>query len=506
LPIWQRNGTKPGPSSNGCAQLRRTRSRAQASRDIELAALRAELTGRIETARRDGEKAGRDAALQGLAEDENGTLATARAEWEDELNATVVRVRAEAAAEAKEAQARTLGAAVEAARAEWRSERQQIEAQFAAELESAQKAAEAAKRALDDARTGWEADKQRLLADADARIAAAGSGDTTAASAEAERRDEAVGAALAEAERRWQRELDIQVDAAEKRIAAMRVAAETELDAERERAVRTALAEARTRWEAEVAERLAEAEANWQAESNKRLATAQAELEGDFTRRLSRLEARIETPAPTAAASAAKGDAAQTKAKPDAAKPGKADARLARTIAQWNRTHRRRRKLPLPHIPRRLAWASVVGALIVGGGVYYQKGIGLWQKYAPVVDAEVAPQAAEVTAQARQIAALVEAAIRERLPAPPPAEEAGIPETAAGDDPLAALRRAWVKPEIANLRAEPSADGSLVTTLPRGVEIEQIGVRGAWIRVRALVGAKPEGWMHASVLTSTAPK
>ena len=406
-------------------------------------------------------------------------------------------MRAEAAAEAKAAQAGTLGAAVEAARVEWRTERRQLELAVNAERDTAREEAKVALQALQDARAAWDKEKERLLADADARLATAGAADTDSASAEAARRESAVTAALAEAERRWRRELDIQADAAEKRIAALRVGAETELEAERGKAVRTALAEARTRWESEFEERLTEARTEWQAETDKRLATVQAEHESDIARRLEKVEARLDKPATVAPAVPA-----GTNRGP--AKPAGTDPKLARTIAQWNRTHRRRSKMSLPHIPRRLALATICGAVIVGGGIYYQKGVSLWQKYAPVVDAEVGPHANEVTAQARQIAALVEAAIRERFPAGAPPEAVGdeIPE---GDALTAVLRHAWVKPEVANMRAKPSPDGALVATLARGIEVDQLGAQGAWIRVRTRQATPQEGWMHASVLTSTAP-
>jgi hypothetical protein len=470
-----------------------------ATRDIEMAALRTELESRIDAARRDGEAAGHAAVTQALSDDSDGVLAAARAEWEDELAGALARVRAETAAEAKAAQAGTLGAAVEAARAEWKAERLQTERAAQARLDAARSDAEAAHRALEEGQAAWEAEKQRLLADADARIAASGVADADSASAEAERRDAAVRAALADAERRWRRDLDIQVDAAEKRIAALRVAAETELEVERDKAVRTALAEARTRWECEFDQRLAEAEERWRAQEAKRIAVAQAEHEAELARRLEKVEAQHGRPAPSAAAAATVATGKST-----AGKPVAPDPKLARTIAQWNRTHRRRKRMPLPHVPRRLALATICGAMIVGGGIYYQKGIDLWRKYAPVVDAEVAPHADEVTAQARQIAALVEAAIRERFPAAPPVAES---DTRPGDDALdAILRHAWVKPEIANMRAEPSPDGALVATLARGIEVEQIEARGAWIHVRTRATNSQQGWMHASVLSSRAPQ
>ena len=158
----------------------------------------------------------------------------------------------------------------------------------------------------------------------------------------------------------------------------------------------------------------------------------------------------------------------------------------------------------MPHIPRRLALVTICGALVIGGAIYYQKGIELWQRYAPVVDAEVGPHASEVTAQARQIAALVEAAIRERFPAAPvPVDDIAAADGSAVADSLGQI---WVKPVIANMRAEPSAEGALVTTLARGVEVDRLGNRGVWIHVRTRQGVVREGWMHASVLTSKGPK
>jgi hypothetical protein len=474
--------------------------RAKATWDIEMAALRSEMEAKIAAARKEGEAAGRAAAAMSFAGDEAGAMVAARAEWERELAATVARVRQETAAEAKSAAAGTLGAAVEAARAEWKAERYHLEAHAQEGLDAARLEAETARREIVEARAAWETEKKRLLADADARIAAAGAGDADAASAEAARREAAVDAALSDAEMRWRREIEIQADANEKRLAAMRVSAESELDVERQKAVKTALAQARTKWEAEVETRLAKAHEAWKADESKRIAATEKQLEGALAKRLEAVEAKLIAPA-LAGARAVAGSVAKQQ------KKGKGDSTLAATIAKWNKSHRRSKKFAFPRVSRRLALAAICVVALVGGGDFYREGVSLYRQYAPAAEAEVGARAGEVTSQAREFAARVGAAIREQFPDDSEAEQTLAESPLSANDVLTSvLRRAWIKPDSANMRAEPSPDGALVATLSRGAQVEQLGARGVWIHVRTAGANGQEGWVHASLLSSRAPE
>ena len=460
---------------------------ALADRENELARECVAIEGARESWQREAQEALSKAETAWKAE-EAARLAAADAQWQQKFTKALAEARAEAET------TRDQGMELELNRL-----REELTAMQAALADRENELARECV-AIEGARASWQREAQEALSKAETAWKAGEAARHAAAKAQWQQNStKALAEARAEAEAARDQGTELELNRLRRELAAMeRAFADREMALAREcvaiegardswqREVQEALSKARKAWKTEEAARLAAAEAQWAMQSSSALA--------EVTARCERAETFLAEASPQAGAVTARDeDIRHLNEQLATAQAALADREIA--LAQANLAIEQAHELQTPNTeivlkPDRIGIARVAPER--------QSDTHAWRH--PIRDLVLVVSLAASAIAFYPLAAhfLPETGPIFGAPAPVDSPKPVSPQVA--EQSLAVVTHA------ANIRAEPSTEGAIITTLQRGVNVAVIEHRGNWTLVRIdRENGKAEsrqGWVYSSFLNS----